>query len=266
MTATKLTVERLRHPVRIRLLKVKRITELSPAMRRITFTSPDLAGFVSASFDDHVKLLIPEELGAPVVLPTLGEKGLEFAPGQPALAMRDYTPRRYDPATNELDIDFVLHHAGPATNWATHAQIGQEVGIAGPRGSFVIPTTFDWHLLIGDATALPAIGRRLEELPATSQALVIVQTNQPDAQLDFAHQCQLDIHWVTESATVNSLETTLRQVKLPKGEGYAWAAGEYSSIRQVRKYLAEELKLDKSRIRAASYWKQSQANTHEHFD
>jgi NADPH-dependent ferric siderophore reductase len=28
------------------------------------------------------------------------------------------------------------------------------------RGSFILPTDFDWHLLIGDETALPALARR----------------------------------------------------------------------------------------------------------
>lgn len=34
-------VERVRHPIKMRLLTVKRISELSPSMRRITLTGPD---------------------------------------------------------------------------------------------------------------------------------------------------------------------------------------------------------------------------------
>ena len=29
------------------------------------------------------------------------------------------------------------------------AKPGDEVGLGGPRGSFVVPTGFDWHLPIG---------------------------------------------------------------------------------------------------------------------
>jgi NADPH-dependent ferric siderophore reductase len=31
----------------------------------------------------------------------------------------------------------------------------------------------DWHLLVGDATALPAIARRLSELPASATVFAI---------------------------------------------------------------------------------------------
>jgi NADPH-dependent ferric siderophore reductase len=74
-----------------------------------------------------------------------------------------------------LHIDFAIHDAGPATDWALRARIGDALEIGGPRGSAVIPMEFDWYLLIGDETGLPAIGRRLEELPAGSRALVIVR-------------------------------------------------------------------------------------------
>ena len=265
-----LAVQKVRHPIKIRLLEVKRVTELSPSLRRITLTGEDLTGFHSASFDDHIKLFVPERAGTTPNMPTLGEKGLEFTEDAPRPEMRDYTPRRYDPQTNELDIDFVLHHAGPATDWATHAQPGHQLGIAGPRGSFVIPTAFDWHLLIGDETAIPAIARRLEELPATVSARVIVKTTTEQARINFDSQCRLDVRWVTEASVPadgpGALEKATRELSLPEGEGYVWAAGEYSDIRAVRQYLSAELGIDKGRIRAASYWRQAQANTHEHFD
>ena len=60
---------------------------------------------------------------------------------------------------------------------------GQTLRIGGPRGSFIIPTNFDWHLLIGDDTALPAIARRLEELPAGTRAVVLVEVDGPADQV-----------------------------------------------------------------------------------
>jgi len=270
MTTDFLKVEKVQHPIKTRLLEVKRVIELSPSMRRITFTGADLAGFLSASFDDHLKFMVPDEFDAKPNIPVVGPTGLIFEEGKPKPAMRDYTPRRYDSATNELDIDFVLHHEGPATDWASQAEAGQFVGIAGPRGSFVIPTAFDWHLLIGDETAIPAISRRLEELPKAAKAIVIIKTSKADAKMELASQCELNVQWVTEAdhanAGMGALESTVRNISLPQGEGYVWAAGEYNDIKAVRLYLTAELGIDKSRIRAASYWRKSAPATHEHFD
>lgn len=267
MATESLEVQRVRHPIKMRLLTVSHITELSPAMRRITLTGGDLAGFVSASFDDHVKLIVPEAPNEKPNMPTLGDKGLVFDPSRPKPAMRDYTPRHYNPDTHELIIDFVLHHDGPATNWAEQAKVDSYLGIAGPRGSFVVPAGFDWHLLIGDETAIPAIARRLEELPAETQAIVVIKHGPIDAKIDFQHQCKLDLHWLNVADDADhALEGAVRKLTLPEGEGYVWAAGEYSDIKAVRQYLVDEAGITKDRIRAASYWRKSTPDSTERFE
>lgn len=274
MTQSDLTVQKLRHPITPRLLQVGRITELTPSMRRITLVGEALEGFYSASFDDHIKLFLPSASGAKPVMPTISPNGLQFPEGAERPITRDYTPRRYDPISKELDIDFVLHHSGPATDWATRAVVGDYLGIGGPRGSFVIPTGFDWHLFVGDETAMPAIGRRLEELPADKQALVVIKTMDEASRIEFQAQCWLDIEWLIDEAADTSgasegadvLERAVRALTLPKGEGYIWAAGEYSAIQSVREHLVNERGIDKSRIRAASYWRRQASATHVNFE
>ena len=158
------TPRRVRHEPRRRRLKVERVDKIAAHMIRVTLGG-DLEGFTSLGFDDHIKLFFPD--------------GPAGADGEPPTASRDYTPRRYDPAANTLDIEFVLHDAGPATRWAEQARAGSRSQIGGPRGSFIIPTNFDWHLLIGDDTALPAIARRLAELPAGTRAVVLAEVDGP---------------------------------------------------------------------------------------
>src|SRR4051812_50032748 len=146
---------RVRHEPRRRELEVKGVEQMSAHMLRVTLGG-DLAGFTSLGFDDHVKLFFPE--------------GPEGADGEPPMASRDYTPRRYDPAASTLEIEFVLHDAGPATRWASQVQPGHSLRIGGPRGPFLIPTNFDWHFLIGGDTPPPAIARRLAGVPAGTPA------------------------------------------------------------------------------------------------
>jgi len=40
----------------------------------------------------------------------------------------------------------------------------------------IVPDIFDSYLLIGDETALPAIARRLEELPAGRTVLAVIES------------------------------------------------------------------------------------------
>lgn len=148
--------------------------------------------------------------------------------------------------------------------------MGQYLGIGGPRGSLVIPTGFDWHLLIGDDTALPAIARRLEELPAGARAAAVIEVADPSAKLEFTTQAELHLVWCFRSDAAERGEALLKAVRetyLPEdGEGYVWAAGESATIRAMRYHLCAERGVEKSRIRAASYWKMGAQAVHENLD
>lgn len=271
-----LTVQRVRHPLKMRLLKVLRTRQVSPQLLRVTLGGDDLADFVSGSFDDHVKVFFPEGGADKPVLPQVGPDGIKFPEDQPRPQARDYTPRRYDNAARELDIEFVLHGDGPASTWAAQAQPGQYLGVGGPRGSFVIPREFDWHLLIGDDTALPAIGRRIEELGPDARVIVVAEVADESARIPLATGPHAEVHWIHrddhraedgEPASEGSqLVPTLRWLSLPAGEGYVWAAGEGAAMREVRQYLVDERGIHKTRIRASAYWKRGNAAVHETID
>lgn len=263
-----LSVQRVRHPLRMRLLQVVRTTQVTPQLLRVTLGGAELEDFVSGSFDDHVKVFFPVDGADKPVLPQVGPDGISFPEGQPRPAARDYTPRRYDAAAQELDIEFVLHGDGPASTWAAQARPGQYLGVGGPRGSFVVPTGFDWHLLIGDDTALPAVGRRLEELGAEARAIVVMEVGDATAQIALPSLANVEVHWLHRGDRPEGslLEGALRQVTLPQGEGYVWAAGEAAAMKAVRQYLVGERGIDKKRIRASAYWKRGDAAVHETLD
>lgn len=231
-------VQRVRHELRRRRLVVRRVEQPSPGFRRITLGGDELEGFVSASFDDHVKLL--------------------FDSG----AARDYTPRRHDAAAGELQIEFALHGDGPAAAWARQARAGDELTVGGPRGSFIIPTDFDWHLLAGDETALPAIARRLEELPEGSRAIVRLAVDAADRR-PLPSRAGVDLQWLDG---VDQLPRALRELALPPGEGHAWCAGEAAAMAAVRRVLVQERGHPAHAIRAAAYWKQGAQAHHENLE
>ena len=231
-------VQRVRHELRRRRLVVRRVDQPSPGFRRITLGGDELEGFVSASFDDHVKLL--------------------FDSG----AARDYTPRHHDAAAGELQIEFALHGDGPAAAWAQQARVGDELTVGGPRGSFIIPTDFDWHLLAGDETALPAIARRLEELPDGSRAIVRLAVDAADRR-PLPTRAALDLQWLDDA---DHLPQALRELALPAGEGYAWCAGEAAAMAAVRRVLVQERGHPAQAIRAAAYWKRGAQAHHENLE
>src|SRR5436189_197856 len=73
--------------------------------------------------------------------------------------------------------------AGP---WAARVQPGEIVHFMGPGGAYAPDISADWHLLVGDESALPAIARSLESLPdgATAHAFVEVSGPQEEQKID----------------------------------------------------------------------------------
>ena len=247
------TIHRVMHEIKRRKLQVLRVVDLTPRMRRITLGGPELAGFISLGTDDHVKLLFPQNAEQTAALETLvlgaGKSDV------PMPEMRDYTPRRYDLDTLELDIDFVLHGDGPASTWAEQAQPGQFLHIGGPRGSMIVPDIFDSYLLIGDETALPAIARRLEGLAAHRKALVVIEVENGREQQVLDSAAQVNVIWVLREGGKDNLLTTVKQLQVPKGNLYAWVATETKVSRQIRRVLIDEHGLDEQLIKAVGYWR-----------
>jgi NADPH-dependent ferric siderophore reductase len=246
MSETHLAV-RVRHEARRRAVTVKAVGRLTPNMVRVVFEGASLEGFISLGYDDHVKLLFPSSGAEP--------------------AMRDFTPRRHDAARRELTIDFALHQTGPASDWAARSRPGDALEIGGPRSSFVVPDVFDWHLLIGDETALPAIGRRLEELPSHARAVVVAAVVGEVEEQVFASDAAVAVHWVhrplARAADPQPLLAAVADLTLPAGEGYAWIAAESGVARALRQRLVDR---GLRRIKAAGYWRQGGAGVHERLD
>jgi NADPH-dependent ferric siderophore reductase len=234
------TIQRVRHELKLRELEVARIERLSPGFLAITFKGDALADFTSLSFDDHVKLMFDDE-GAQV--------------------RRDYTPRRFSREARELTLEFALHGDGKAANWARRARVGDRALVGGPRGSMIIPLELDWHLLAGDASALPAIARRLEELPAGAPAQVLVLAGAADER-PLPSRADTVVRRV---ASEDELIAALAGMALPAGAGFAWAAGEAALMARVRRVLADK-ELPRERTRVSAYWKHGVTEHHEHLD
>jgi NADPH-dependent ferric siderophore reductase len=230
---------------------VAKVERLTPRMQRITFTSPDLRDFTSAAPDDHVKLFFPS-----------GNGGSDHK--------RDYTPRLFDTVTGSLTIDFALHEAGPATAWALSAKVGDALDIGGPRGSTIVPDDFDWYLLIGDETALPAMGRRVEELrPGVPVTTFAVVERAEDSQACQA-QARLKSYWIAREGQplddASLLRFALDEYVPPAGDGFVWIAAEAQTARALRSYMMDVRAHPKAWIKASGYWLRGAEAVHETFE
>jgi len=255
---------RQRHETRLRLLTVTAITDITPLMRRIRLAG-DLSGFVSPGHADHIKAFFFPEGVAPN-LPPIGPNGAEFAPGTRP-EMRDYTPRYWDVEAGWIDLDFVLHGDGPASGWAAAARPGSSLVIGGPRGSVIVPMAYDFYLLVGDETALPAIGRRIEELPAGAPVLAFIEVENAAEEQAFETRADLRLTYCHRNGAPAGTNTLLHDAvaaaSFPPGAAYAYIAGEVSMARAIRAHLTDQRGFNPEWVKAAGYWHRGIADAHE---
>lgn len=268
MTDTRERTRVVMQDLKFRMTQVKQVEKVTPRMLRITVTGDDLANFQTNSPDDHLKVLIPAEGQEKPALPVIGEQGFGYPDGATPPERRDFTPRRFDPEARELVLEFVLHGDGPAASWAGKAAPGDYLGLAGPRGSHVVILDFDWYLIAGDETAIPFIARQLEELPAGSKAIAIIEVADEDEIQELTSPAELDLRWVSrdgaEAGTTKVLENAIREVEFLDGEFFTWVAGEANTLRDIRRHLLNERGIFREHARFNGHWKYKVADWDHH--
>jgi NADPH-dependent ferric siderophore reductase len=265
--------KRMVHPVVLRELDVRAVREVTPGMRRITLGGEQLGGFhngdfdlpafVSDGFDDVVRLYFPIPGENRLVLPVQKERTIDWKQEDRSLG-RDYTVRRYDPERGEVTVDFAQHVTGVASAWSQRVRPGDRIHIAGPLASSPIPSGVDWYLVAGDETALPAIGRLLEELPDGALAQVFVEVAEPGHEQRIDTGAKAEITWLYRHGRAAGSTTLLadaaRTAPWWPGSVYAWVAGEALSIKPIRRYLREVRELPAEFVDVAGYWRRTEVS------
>lgn len=252
-----------------RAMEVRRVRRLTPRMLRISFAGDDLYDVDDRGPDQYVKLFFPL---AGQRRPTLPEPSDLMSWYRTYLAMPDgirppmrtYTIRAMRPADGELDVDFVLHGpTGPASEWADTAKPGDEVVLAGPHGLYDVPPQADWQLLVGDETAIPAIGAIVERLAPNAVVRGFIEIPDASEKQEFASLGDVDLRWIVRDDNADehgeAVLSALREAEFLPGEPYAWISGEATMVKFARRHLVREREVDKRSICFTGYWRQGKS-------
>jgi NADPH-dependent ferric siderophore reductase len=131
----------------------------------------------------------------------------------------------------------------------------------------IVPPAFDWYLLAGDETALPAIGRRIEELPAGAKVLAIIEVDSPAEEQSFKTATDLSVTYVHRNGrpagTTDLLLSAVSALDFPPGDGHAFVACESGMSKALRQHLVEQRGFNPEWVRAAGYWLFGIADAHD---
>jgi NADPH-dependent ferric siderophore reductase len=239
-----------------RLLQVRRSARITPRMVRVTLTGEALAGFGGDGPDRRIKMFFPVPGQDRPAVPRASTGGPVWPAGEPRPTIRTYTVRRFDDAAAELDVDFVLHEGhGPAAAWARDVRPGSWVGVSEPGGRYVPDPDADFHLVICDESALPAVATVLAALPPDVPAVAYLEVE--DAEEEQPLPGGAEVHWVRRAARPAGVPLTaaVRAATLPDGRGQAWLSGESACVRDLRRHLLDDRGLDRRAVYATGYWR-----------
>jgi NADPH-dependent ferric siderophore reductase len=231
----------------------------------VTLGGSDLARLEFTGLDQVVRFFFPREGQDHLWMPTFSNDAwiaqALLRPKSRRSWIRNYTIRRYRPADQEIDIEFVLHPGGgPASTWAANARAGDPAGIFDEGVSYLPPAHARWQLLVGEESAVPAILGILEKAHPDLKAEVFLEIpSSADIRHDIIVPGGARVHWVArEDNTLVPGATVLgvvKEVELPVGPFYTWVAGESALPTGLRRHLVNDLGVPKSDISFIGYWK-----------
>ncbi len=223
-------------------LEVVASERLTPVMQRVVLTAPELAGFSHRPGQD-VMLRVAVTGGRPV--------------------RRRYTIRGVDRERRLLTLNIVRHADGPGERWVAAAQPGDAIEGIGPRGKIFPSPDADWHLFLGDESALPAFFAMAESLPAGTPATVLLEVPGPQDEQPLAAAAEVSLSWLHRGSgpagEPGALTAAAGQVPLPPGRGQAYLAGEARVVLALREVLTGR-GLAQDQLSPKAYWGRGKAN------
>ena len=153
--------------------------------------------------------------------------------------------------------------AGRGSAGSASARPGDRIEGIGPRGKIFLAETADWHLFIGDDSALPAYLAMAGALPAGARALVILEVPGPGGEQDLVTAADAEVTWLHRDGRPPgdpaALVAAAATVALPPGRGHAYLAGEATVVLRLRETLAAR-GLAPEQISPKAYWGRGRAN------
>jgi NADPH-dependent ferric siderophore reductase len=249
---------RPRKPIRAEVVDV---TSLTPQMVRIVLGGAGLEAFGAGAFTDHyVKLQLPPP-GASYRAPFDLEDIKSRLPRDQWPRTRTYTVRAWDPEALRLTIDFVVHgDDGVAGPWAAAAQPGDVLQLQGPGGAYTPDPDAAWHLMLGDASVIPAISASLGRVPAGVPVHVLVEVEGPEEEQPLHSPGDLRLTWVHRAGVDPGAEPLVDAVAalvFPDGPVHAFVHGEASTVRALRRHLLIDRGVPGGALSASGYWKRA---------
>lgn len=223
------------------------VERIAPNYTRITVSAQELLDYSRTLPADGIKITLPGRGGAPE---------------RRAMTVTDR------PTPSSLSFDVLRHEGGIIAPWLTSLSIGDELQLYAVRRDFAIGERIDSHLIVADASALPAAASLLREIPQWQRIRAFLHApSEEDAAALLPEHPGLELSLCTGEAAWAPEWITHELASLPSGAGpglwdgtQAWFAAEAATVAMLRRqWVAAGCSRD--HLFAAAYWKAGKDST-----
>jgi NADPH-dependent ferric siderophore reductase len=242
------------------------VSRITPRLVSVLLGGEALAGFRIEAPTSHIKVFLPAPGQVAPVLPEFTPDGAGWPPDGERPSVRTYTPRRFDGGSGTLEVQFVVHGAGPASEWAERAGLGDQLAIGGPGGRFSLDPSVERWWIAGDESAIPAVGTLLDALPASAIAEVHLEVAGPDFEIELPTAAKATVSWhQRRAADAWGEELYDAATGLGPADGaQVWVACEAAAMRRIRRYLTAERRMPAGSLVTRGYWRLGEVNHPDH--
>lgn len=178
---------------------------------------------------------------------------------------RRYTIHAVNEALEQISLWLTTAHDGPGALWAQSARPGDHVDVVGPRGKITLDPLADWHLFIGDTSAIGSFYRMASAIEVPGRAIFIVEINHPDDAITSTFDEGLGITAVfidrhgRAANDATGVLSGLAALEFPPDLGHAYLFGEFSVMKAAEAALRDRGFNDEMISRKA-FWRAGRSN------
>lgn len=185
----------------------------------------------------------------------IGAATVDAADGHTA---RHYTVSRLVPRGFEIEV--ATHGHGQGAAWAESVLPGDAVSVSDPKAYYAPPDATVPRLVIGDATALPAIARILAEASPDESFTVVIELGSMADTRALPSRATTTVEWrlggngIGPSVLVGAAASALDSFAGEGAAPYLWVACESAVSRRIRSLARIERGLPTALLRIVGYW------------
>jgi len=186
------------------------------------------------------------------------EVGADDVDASDVHSARHYTVSKV--LSDGFELEVALHGHGPGATWGEQVRPGDAVVVSEPKAYYRAPSAAHRRLLVGDATALPAIARILAEAADDERFTAVIELPALADARDLPSDADVHVEWrlggngVAPSLLEHELREVLPTLAAEQEHPYVWVACEAAESRRIRQHLRGETDIPMSLLRIVGYW------------